>query len=359
VKKRAIHLTLSLDFGGVESHLRLIAEHGGDRFRHDFAAISTGGRVAEQIAALGQKVSIVASDPWAKPLQTLGALHRFHRRERYDVIHCHGAEANIWGLWSARLAGVPIRIGEEIGIPVHGAKARLAYRTAYLPAHKVIGVSEAVRHFLIASREVPAEKAVALHNPVRKMPGLARARAHGQRLRIAFVGRLEPVKAPLVLIEAMAILKGEMVEAEVVFIGDGSQRAAIVEAISHFGLNDRIELAGYVAKPEMILQKCHLIIQPSLSEGFGIAVAEGLSLGLPAIVTAHSGMNEIVEHGVNGWLIERPDPALVAQRIAEVERLSVAELAAVGERARQSVTGRFGIARYVEEIEDLYVGANG
>lgn len=359
MKTRVLHLTHSLDFGGVESHLRLIAAHGGTNYAHEFAALAGGGRVADRMVASGSRVTILRREPWNHPLMTWLALSQFLRRERFDVVHCHGAEANLWGLWAARLTGVPVRIGEEIGIPNHGWKARLAYRTAYRRAHRVIGVSEAVRRYLVDSREVPEACCVTIFNPVHIVDGDTPKRAISEALQLVFVGRLEPNKNPLSLVEALSLLPGEVRAVEVSFVGDGSLNEEIHRSAEKLGVAHLVKMIGYLDDPASFVRNCDVIVQPSPTEGFGLAVAEALSAGVPALVTGKSAMAELVVDGENGWHLEDVTPAAIAKGLSRVCALSPPEVAALGERARTSVAGRFGIERYINEVESLYEAARG
>lgn len=351
--KRTLHLTFSLDFGGVESHLQTIAEHGGLAYRHTFAAIAGGGRAAKEIGR-NAECHVFGANPWRRPIGTFRRLLQYFRRERFEVVHCHGAEANLFGLWAAYLAGVPVRVGEEIGIPDHNLRASIAYRIAYAAADHVIGVSSIVRDFLVARGEVPACKTVVVYNPVRRLAAEPAQRRDGEPLRLVFIGRLEDVKNPLAALEAVERVVARGHDVQLTFVGDGALRASLAERIESAKLESRVLLAGFQADPAPYFADAHVLIQPSISEGFGIAVAEGLSVGLPALVTAGGGMSEIVENEANGWVVDRNEPSALADRLAQIERLPTGELAAFGARARASMKNRFGIDRYIEKVEALY-----
>ena len=65
-------------------------------------------------------------------------------------------------------------------------------------------------------------------------------------------------------------------------------------------------------------------------------------------------MPEIVEHGVNGWLLDSSDPRGVAEAVNRALALPPAELAEFGARARSSVENRFDPAAYVKQLEAIY-----
>src|SRR4051812_4372822 len=108
---KVLHLTYGLDFGGVESHLRLIAESRAKRHDHVFAAIAVGGAAAQAIAAAGSQVRVLDQEPWDRPAATFRAVLGLVRSGSFDVVHCHGSEGNIFGLSAAFLCLTKVRIG--------------------------------------------------------------------------------------------------------------------------------------------------------------------------------------------------------------------------------------------------------
>ena len=351
MKPVALHLAYSLDFGGVETHLALIAEHGGTDFEHRFLALNGGGSAEQAIHASGRQVSCIGINPWKRPLQCARALRKYLRNAEPAVVHAHGSEPNMFGLWTARSAGVPVRIGEEIGLPDHSFKARCALRAAYIAADRVIGVSDAVRDFLVRSGEVPESKAVRIYNPVRETDAQAAPRLEGEPLRIAFLGRLEPLKNPRPLVEAVVALAEGGMAVELTLIGEGSLRAVLEHAAAG---SEAVTFAGYQPDPWTLLAQQHLLIQPSLTEGFSIALVEAMGAALPVLATPVGGNPEVITEGSTGWLLYRNDAGAIAEAIVRMERLDGAALAAVGQSARRFVAGRFGIDRYMREVETLY-----
>ncbi len=351
---RVLHLTYGLDFGGVESHLRLIGELTGKHFEHHFAAIHCGGATERAMRATGMPVTVVGIDPHAHPLRAVAGVRTMLRALRPTIFHSHGAEGNLFGLTAAALARVPVRIGEEIGMPAHGLRARLAYRTAYFAAHRVIGVADAVRDWLVESGEVPAAKTVRLYNPARLPTVRAAPRRPGEPLRIVYVGRLDPVKNPLALVRAVADLRDAGVACELALLGEGTERPILERLIAGRGVGDAVQLLGFVPTPSEILAHSHLLVQPSLSEGLSLALVEAMGCALPVISSRVGGSPEVIDHGRTGWLLRSPEPNDIAAAIRVAAALPGDELAVIGRAARRSVEQRFDPARYVVELESLY-----
>ncbi|MDQ3057707.1 MAG: glycosyltransferase [Pseudomonadota bacterium] len=354
-KPIVVHLVTSLDFGGVESHMETLARHAaGSSMALVFHAIGPGGAVERSMKTLGAHVVAMNLSTRLPALSSIVTLYRLFRRMRPLVVHTHGAEANVCGLIAAWLARVPVRIGEEIGMPDHGPKARAVFRGIYMLAHRVVGISQAVTDWLVASGEVPPRKAVRLYNPV-ELPAFAQdAPSLESVFRIGFVGRLEQVKNPRVLIDVLAGLRRDGIAAELWLVGDGSQRAMLQAHADEQGMSQHVVFHGYQPDPARFVRQCHVYVQPSLSEGFGLAFVEAMGAGVPVIVSAFGGAAEIVQHDVTGWIVAEPSEALLTGALLSVHGLGTQHLLSVGRAARTSVERRFQPASYLTALDALY-----
>lgn len=352
-----IHVVASLDFGGVEKHMEILARSADSSARRQrFCAIGGGGAVERRIKALRQPVECLGQSTGIPSFRAISQLVRLFRRLRPEVVHTHGAEANFHGLIAAWLAVVPVRVAEEIGIPTHSAKARRVFRQVYRLADRVIGISESVTRWLVDSDEVAAFKAVRIYNPV-ALPDEVTS-VHGQlskRFRLGFVGRLESVKNPLALIAAVARLREEGIPAEAWLLGDGSQLEMLKDRAAELDVGQYVRFLGYQDDPAQFVSECDLYVQPSLSEGFGLALVEAMGCGVPVLASAVGGAPEIIEHGCSGWLLEQPT---VEQLVVDLRKiwLDRGRLESIGRAGREAVLTRFEPAAYLQELEALYDG---
>lgn len=352
-----IHLVTSLDFGGVEKHIEIIADHSsGLQFTQVFCAIAQGGITEKTLKINGSEVVCLGLDSRIANLNTVFQLTRFFLHNCPLIVHTHGAEANFYGLIAAALARVPIRIGEEIGIPGHSQKAKLVFSLVYRLAHRVIGISKSVADWLVKNGEVRQKNVVCMYNPV-SLPDVSIRHIHepSHKLKVCFVGRLEPVKNPLALIRAAYQLVGMGVPIDVWLVGNGSQRGQIEHEVERLGLSATVKLLGFQPNPFQSLGECNLYVQPSLSEGFGIAMVEAMSCGLPVVVTNVGGAPEIVSHEVTGWLLTDTSSNTLAATLYAAWLLGPDRLSAMGKLARSSVEGRFEPSAYIDQLEELYI----
>ncbi len=140
-------------------------------------------------------------------------------------------------------------------------------------------------------------------------------------LQLLFVGNLIRRKGLHVLIAALELVKEAPWNLEVVGrVVDPAYEAEISYQIQRAGLSGRVNFLGElddVEMPELFL-KSHVLVAPSYYEGFGIVYLEGMAFGLPAIASSAGGAVEIVEDGVDGYLI---DPGNVKRLASLIQKL--------------------------------------
>lgn len=353
MKPLALHMVTSLDFGGVERHMIAIRSASAEaRYDHRFCALGRGGASADELARTGRHADILHLRHRIPTLSTLVKLSLYLSSLRPAVLHCHGAEANFHGLLAGFIARVPVRVGEEIGIPNHRWLARAGFAVVYRSAHRVVAISDSVRQWLISSGEVPADKVVRIYNPVQE-PTQGPQQPPDGVLRVGFVGRLEPVKNATDLILAAAGLSRRGIAIEVWIVGDGSERCHLEQLARETGLAGKVRFFGYQHDPASLLRQCHVYVQPSLAEGFGLALVEAMRCQLPVIATNVGGAAEIIEEGQSGWIVS-PSATELEHALAIANAMSRTSLAAMGVHARQSVADRFHPTSYIRELEALY-----
>jgi colanic acid/amylovoran biosynthesis glycosyltransferase len=168
------------------------------------------------------------------------------------------------------------------------------------------------------------------------------ARLGAAARRLVCVGRLCEQKGQLLLIEAARSLFSQGAEFEIVLVGDGEMRPEIEAMISRFGLKDRIRITGWlgndIVREEVAAARA--LVLPSFAEGLPVVLMEAMALGRPVISTFVAGIPELVQPGVNGWLVPAGDIDALAEAIKACLQTPVAELASMGAAARERVRAR-------------------
>ena len=148
-------------------------------------------------------------------------------------------------------------------------------------------------------------------------------------------------KASISCLPAFARVAGDHPDWSLVIWGEGTERPLLEALRERLGLADRVRLPGLTGRPGAWVEDAALVVLPSRYESFGNVVTEAMAAGLPVVVTdCPWGPGEIVQHGVDGWLVPPEDVAALAAglgllmgddalraRLAEAARRSVRRFA--------------------------------
>lgn len=162
----------------------------------------------------------------------------------------------------------------------------------------------------------------------------ARAAAAGS-LSILFVGNLIARKGLDTLLRALAQLDSPHWQLHIAGRQDVDRKysAEMRCLVGEMGLAERVVFLGGVSDRELEseMRLAHVLVVPSQYEGFGIVYLEGMGFGLPAIGTNAGGAGEIIQPGINGWLIDPGDAGALARVLErflldrqELQRMSLA-----------------------------------
>lgn len=161
------------------------------------------------------------------------------------------------------------------------------------------------------------------------------------RDHIVAVGRLEPVKGYDLLLDAYAA-SGLADRADLVIVGEGPERDRLAARIKELGLR-RAHLIGAVPNPFPYVASARFMALTSRMDVFPNVLVEGLACGTPLVaVDCPYGPREIIEDGVNGFLVPQGDPAALARTFSRLYEDDVLRdrLAAQAERSAE----RFSVA---------------
>ncbi len=293
-------------------------------------------------------------------LLTLAFLWR--RRRRYDAWHCH-----IGHHLSALTCAMGAALGKPTLVKIAGGwefTHALAQRRGAMSWLTFLGLSRATRWQAISQRIAAAlvehgvarERLLVIPNAVDTRRFRAIAPSASAEPRFLFLGRLARVKALDVLLDAFADALRQAGPAQLRLVGTGRQEAALREQARALGIADRVHFEGHRGDLEKVLSDADVAVLPSHQEGLSNTLLECMSAGLPMVASRVSGSEDLVRHGVNGWLCEPGDRAGLARCLVEAIATAPATRRAMGQRARDTVEAYAGLPRVLERLLEVYRG---
>lgn len=176
---------------------------------------------------------------------------------------------------------------------------------------------------------------------------------------IGIVGQLTPRKGQLELIRAFAKVVEESPKAVLLIVGaplfnrDHEYEQLLKETSRQLGIYDRVRLLGTRNDVAGIMQALDVLVINSSAEPFGLVALEAMASGTPVVAGACDGLAEIIEHGVDGWLVPAGDQEALVTSIIGLSR-QPALRAQLAEQGKKHVASRFSADRYVRELQAFY-----
>jgi glycosyltransferase involved in cell wall biosynthesis len=123
---------------------------------------------------------------------------------------------------------------------------------------------------------------------------------------VVYVGRVVRQKRLELLIAGFTSVIAEYPNAQLHVIGDGDERERLEQLAADTGLNDQITFHGRVPdlRRDELLSSAWLFVTPSRAEGWGMSVMEAATLGVPALSFRVAGLQDAIEEGATGWLVD-------------------------------------------------------
>jgi glycosyltransferase involved in cell wall biosynthesis len=174
-------------------------------------------------------------------------------------------------------------------------------------------------------------------------------------LRLLSVGRLHWKKGHGHALSAVRSLLDSGTEVSYRIVGDGDHREPTLFEIDDLDLGDHVELLGALSACDVREQLAwgDVLVHPSLTEAFGVAVAEAQAMGLPVVCSDAGGLPENVEDGVTGIVVPRRDSQAIAAAVARLADDSQLR-GKMGRAGRERALATLSLDRQLDEFEALY-----
>ncbi len=317
---------------------------------YDVKVVSLGGTPIEDV-----ETTVIPRSGKAAYLLKAPRAVREAQAFKPDLIHVHSATG--YGLWALAAAFNPTLISvwgtDVIGFPSNWIKRRLT-RTILKQACHITATSEYLAE--AAGRILPAAR-----NHISVIPfgvvvpeEVEPVRDEGP-LRLCFLKVHLPIYGLDVLMRAMADVVQRFPDVHLTIAGEGPETVAVREMAKSLHLDDKVSFVGWLDNSRIysFIRKHDLMVMPSRSESFGVAILEAAACGRATLASGVGGVPEVIVEGRTGMMVPPGDSQALADRIVHLAE-NRDELKRMGLLAHQFVRDKFAWDKSLDMMASLY-----
>jgi len=369
-KIRILHLRKSEGIYGAEKVIISLSEGNRDSYVAVVGCIYDLRHPVLDLVVEAQQKGVAAETIICKSrfdLRTLVHIIFLIRKWKIDIIHSHGFKADVYGWLATRWTHTPI-VATKHGWTSSNSMIRLwewvdMFFLKFFD--QLVAVSEDVKHKLVTKR-IPEYRVKMISNGVgvrtvepqeitsiRTELGLKKTNQV-----VGIVGRLSIEKGHRFFLEAAKQIIKEVPSARFLIVGEGPLRNELEEYTSFLNLKRIVFFAGYRSDAEKIYHLMDVVVSSSLREGLPLTLLEAMAAAKPVVATSVGGVNNLIQHSKNGFLVPPEDPDSIAQYVIELLKNNELRIK-VGKEALKVIQEKYSSEKMVEAYTLLYRNLSG
>jgi glycosyltransferase involved in cell wall biosynthesis len=354
------------NIGGGETHLLSLVENLDKSLFEPIVLSFTDGPMIEKLKSQGIKTVVIHTrtpfdfTKWHKVRKLL-------MEEQIDVVHAHGTRANSNVFWAARSLNLPV-IYTVHAWSFHDDQAAWIKKVRiwsekYLTARMNVNISVSESNKQSGKKYINKFNSVVINNGIDHTK-FAPARAYKnirkelglcpEAIVVLFIARFTMHKQPLMLIRAFAEAVKQLPQLKLLMVGDGDEKQKALQLVKNLGIEKTVCFQAFRNDVPDILASADIFVLPSLWEGLPIGLLEAMAMGKAVIGTRVDGTREVIQHNVNGLLVEVNDmPEKLTEALVRLG--SDSDLRnKIREKAIETVRSRFNVTYMTRQIEKVY-----
>lgn len=325
---RVINVISDTNIGGAGKCLLTYLKYR-NRKKYDVTVVlPRGSLLCPEIAKLGVRyMEIDGMADRSLDWKAIRKLLEVFRQEKPQIIHAHACMAarfagRLYGrakiIYTRHSVFEPSRtISRGLGKCINGMVNNAT-------ADRIIAVAEAAKDNLVQTGVDP-KKIVVIKNgvePVKKVDEEEKRRLRsnynvldGETL-IGIAARLNEVKGHVYMVEALKMLVDDGFSVKLIIAGTGDYEPVIREKIRELGMETHVIMAGFVSDVTGLVNILDINLNASFgTEATSLALLEGMSMGIPAVVSDFGGNPGVIQDGINGFLFPKCDSTAMYNKI--------------------------------------------
>jgi len=299
-------------------------------------------------------------------------LYLLIRKGKYTIVHTHSSKAGILGRLAAKIAGVKIIIHSVHGLPFFEYQNRflnyvyiLCEKFAALFTDRLISVCDAMARKAVGAGVAKEGKFRTIYSGIELNHYLSSDISIAKKQKelnldpdvpvVGNISRFFDLKGHNYLLQAASRVLQTFPETKFLLVGDGILRERLICQAEDLKIRDNIIFTGLVERKEVpkLISVMDVVVHTSLREGLPRVLPEALAMAKPVVAFEIDGIGEIIEDGINGYLIPPRDSRKLANSI--IHLLQDKEKARrMGEVGRSMVAPAFELEVMVEHISEIY-----
>ncbi|MCX7841735.1 MAG: polysaccharide pyruvyl transferase CsaB [Clostridia bacterium] len=364
---KVIHLIGGGDIGGAKSHVLSLVKELGKHI--DVKLISfRPGPFADDARDMGIDVEVVKTGSIVSDIRRVMDIIR---SEGFEIIHSHGAKANMISVIIKRFYELPTvtTVHSDYRLDyLQSLLKRMSFGIINTVALRFIdyyiGVSNSFKDML-ARRNFDPELIFTVYNGIdfdTELPEYSRkvflekynlGNIKDEDILVGIAARLDPVKGLNVLLNAAKIVVSKHPSVQFLIAGDGKERRSLEKKALSLGISDNVRFLGFVNGIYEFFNCLDINLLTSMSESFPYVILEGARLKKPTISSNVGGISDLIESGKNGFLFNPGDYRKLADHILElIENPALRK--EMGEKLYQKALSQFSLKNMCSTQLDIY-----
>jgi len=355
---RIIHFAGGGDIGGAKTHiLSLVRElmAGNEMCLVSFRK----GPFVEEARSMG--IDVRETDDGLNVFRALRMALKVVDEFKPDIIHCHGAKANMMGVLVKWRRRIPIATTvhsdprlDYLGSPIKQHTFGLINAISLRRVDYYMAVAGRMQRNLI-ERGFDPQRIFTIYNGLdfSKAKPDPRPRKSGGDIVVGIAARLTPIKDIPTLLKAFALAFEKNPRLRLKIAGSGEDEASLRALARELGIAARVDFVGWVKDMPGFFAEVDINVLTSLSETFPYSLLEGAYEHCAAVASRVGGIPDLIEHGRQGLLFEPRDAQALA---GYIHKLSVDEKMRreLAENLFNRARDDFSLARMKEVQEQTY-----
>lgn len=363
---KIIHIAGGGDKGGAKPHIIQLCARLGEQHQIKLISLRSGDFAAEALDAGVDTQVIYSRNVLADYIRAAKAVKAL----RPDIVHCHGAKANLAGIFIKLLCRIPI-------VTTIHSDWKLDYLHSFLRRNTIGRINgAALRIFdyfttvsdqfksLLISKGFDPLKIMTIYNGIdftrrtgdfdraEYLRGLGLCYQPGDVV-LGIPIRIEPVKDIPTLLKAFKAAHEQNAKLKLVVGGDGSQAPAMRQLARELELEGSVCFPGWINDVPKLFAACDIDVLTSVSETFPYSVLEGIKEGCAVITSDVGGMRSIIDHGEDGYIFTPGDIDALAGYILDLS-LNHDKRAAFADRLYKKASSDFSLESMARTQSRIY-----